>query len=455
MARGGRRAINMLEGSIWDRMLVFAIPLAFTGVLQQLFNTADVFCLGQFVGKNAMAAVGSTTPVIGSVVSLLMGLSLGANVVIARSLGARKPEAIEPAVHTAVALSVLSGLLFLLFGEAVARPLLALLGTPGDVMPLAETYLRIYFAGFPAIALYNFEAAILRSRGDTRTPLLALFAATVVNITLNLLAVTALDLGIAGVAAATSAANYAAAAILFAALLRSPDLLRLSPGRIRLVRAPLREIVRIGLPAGIQGMVFSLSNLVIQSAINSLGADAIAASAAAFTIEINVYCFINAIGQAVTTFVSQNCGARNFPRCLRVTRVGMALEVAGSTVIGGLVIALAEPLMRIFTSDPGVVALGIIRILYVVVPTYVNCGIETLSSALRGYGISLAPAMNALVCICGVRILWVWIAFPQRPEFSTLMAVYPLSWSVTLLILCFIYFWYRKELAYKIGSKVA
>ena len=310
----GTRNMDMLHGSFWDKLIIFSMPLALTGVLQQLFNAADVAVLGQCVGKNAMAAVGNNISVIGLLVNLFLGLSLGANVVIARFIGAKKPGQVGTAVQTSFLLALLTGVGLAVFGELMAGPIIRWLEVPIDVREMAETYLRVYLLGLPVIGVYNFEAAILRARGDTKTPLIALAVASVINIILNLLFVE-VGWGVAGVAAATDIANVISAGMLLLALVRSDDIIHLELRGLRLDSKLLKDIVAIGLPAGIQGMVFSLSNILIQAAINSLGPDAMAASAAAFTIEVNVYCVLSAFAQATTTFVSQNYGAGNLPRC--------------------------------------------------------------------------------------------------------------------------------------------
>ena len=432
------RNMDMLQGSFWDKLIIFALPLALTGVFQQLFNAADVAVLGQFVGKNAMAAVGNNISVIGILVNLFMGLSLGSNVVIARFIGAKKPEKVGTAVQTSFALALITGVLLLVFGEAMAGPRLKWLAVPAEVESMAETYLRVYLLGLPFIGVYNFEAAILRARGDTKTPLMALIVASVVNITLDL-AFVMLGWSIMGVALATVLATGVSAFILFWALTHSQDILRLQFQGFTFNKRLLRDIVAIGLPAGVQGMVFSFSNILIQAAVNSLGPDAMAASAAAFAVEVNVYCVLNAFAQATTTFVSQNYGAGNLTRCFQITRVGMALDIAFTVAMGTLVITFARPLLGLFNADETVVELGIIRFWFIVAPQFLQVFIDVLSGALRGYGFSLPPALLALVGICGVRIAWLYTLFPASPTYGTLMACYPVSWLLTGIFIGILY----------------
>ncbi|MBR2178820.1 MAG: MATE family efflux transporter [Selenomonadaceae bacterium] len=436
----------MLNGSLWDKIIIFALPLAFTGVLQQLFNAADVAVLGQFVGKNAIAAVGNNISLIGLLVNLFLGLSLGANVVIAQNIGANRLHVAHAAVSTAFIIALIVGFVITIIGELLTDPVLEYMEVPIDVWSMAETYLRIYLLGMPAIGLYNFESAIFRSRGDTKTPMIALIIASALNLALNLVFVTVFDWAVAGVAAATVIANIVSAAILFRALIHEGGIIHLDIKAMTFNKALLREIVRIGLPAGIQGMVFSISNLLIQAAINSLGADAMAASAAAFTIEINVYCFMSAFGQAATTFVSQNYGAGNLPRCKRITWVTMLINGIFFVMVAAAILIFAEPLLKFFNSDPNVIELGKLRLLYIVSPQLINVIMEIISGSLRGYGISMAPAVLTLIGVCGVRITWLYTIFPTAPNYETLMTVYPLSWLLTTIMLCFAYQFYMKHL---------
>lgn len=440
------RDIDMLRGSLWDKMILFALPLAITGVMQQLLNAADVFTLGQFVGKNAMAAVGNNISMVGLIVSLMMGLSLGANVVIAHSIGANRIDRAQSAVSTAFVLAMICGIFFCILSEFLVTPIFYFLDVPAQVVDMAETYLRIFLLGLPAISLYNFQAAIFRSKGDTRTPLIALAVASFVNIILNLIFVLQFDWGVAGVAAATVIANVVSAIILFLELLKADGVIKLNLNALIVDRTELFEIVRIGLPAGIQSMVFSLSNLLIQAAINSLGADAMAASAAAFTIEINVFCVVNGFGQAATTFVGQNYGAGNLKRCKRATWVSMGLSAIFMQTLCLVILFFAEDILSLFNEDPEVIRLGVIRLWYIVAPELINVFMEGLSGALRGYGISLTPAVITLLCVCGIRVVWVFIVFAKIPTYATLMAVYSISWFITTIFLIAAYRYHIKRL---------
>lgn len=441
-----RRTMDMLNGPIWGKMILFALPLALTGVLQQLYNAADVAVLGHYVSSEAMAAVGNNVPVIGLVVSLFMGLALGANVIVARFIGMKDEEQANVAVHTSISLAIVFGVGIAILGELFAGLITDMLGVPEAVAEYSETYLRVYIAGMPFMAIYNFLAAIFRSKGDTQTPLFALAVASVFNIAGNLFLVLACGMGAGGVALATVLANLLSAAILFRKQMTLEGALKLDPTKLfRFDKRLSRAVFRVGMPAAIQGMVFSLSNLIIQSAINSLGPEAMAGSVAAFTIEINVYCFINAFGLAATTFVSQNYGAGNLARCRRATWVSMGLNFAATFVLLALVYTFAEDLLGFFSDNPEVIALGVTRILYVVLPEPVNVIMETVSDAMRGYGYSMPPAMVTLFCICTIRVIWVWTVFSASPDYATLMQVYPISWVITTVALCWLYWHHQKK----------
>lgn len=446
--------IDMLNGSLWDKMIVFALPLAFTGVLQQLYNAADVAVLGRYVSNEAMAAVGNNVPVIGLIISLCMGLALGANVVVARFLGMRDEERASAAVHTAFLTAVMFGVAAMIVGEIASGFAMDLLDVPESVVDDSLAYLRVYLLGMPFIAVYNFLAAVYRSQGDTQTPLWALCAASLFNIVGNLFAVLVLDMGAGGVALMTALANLISSGILFWRLTRIQGALHLDVKRLLTLDKPaFRAMVRIGWPAGLQGAVFSLSNLIIQAAINSLGPDAMAGSVAAFTIEINVYCFINAFGLAATTFVSQNYGAGNLARCRRATWVSMGLNFVAACLMIALVVIFGRELLGFFSSSDDVIALGMMRIFWVVLPEPVNVVMETVSDAMRGYGYSLPPAVMTLVCICSIRVIWIWTVFAAMPTYDVLMAVYPVSWIVTTIGLCWLYVRHQKMLEAKLAAR--
>ncbi|MBB5183069.1 MATE family efflux transporter [Catenisphaera adipataccumulans] len=436
---------NLTQGSLGDKIFRFALPLALTGILQQLFNAADVVVIGRFVGKEAMAAVGSNTPVIGLLVNLFVGISLGAIVVIARYTGEQNEEKVHDAVHTAIAIALVSGLTLMAVGEALAVPFLRLLSVPASVMPLSVLYLRIYFLGLPVILLYNFESGIFRSQGNTRTPLICLVISGVINVILNLIFVVVFHHSVDGVAWATVIANCVSSGLLLTLLCHQEDWTRVRLREIRIHGTQAAEIFRIGVPAGIQGMVFAVSNVTIQSAINSLGADIMAASSAAFNIEIIAYYIINSFGQACTTFVSQNLGAGKLDRCRWATKLALLQDLAATLGIMFILLTFGKPLLGLFNEDPVVVQYGYIRLQYLVGGELLDVIMEVLSGAMRGYGRSLEPAVVTVLGVCGVRIAWVLTVFARSHDYGTLMSVYPLSWAVTAAILTVVYVHARRS----------
>ena len=444
--KNNTRSVNMLEGSLWDKILVVALPFAFTGIMQQLFNAADIAMLGQFVGKEAMAAVGSNSPIIGMVLSLFIGISLGANVIIARFIGKKNIHGVHAAVHTAILVALGCGVAMAIAGELLVEPLLRLLSVPEEIFDLAVLYLRVFWLAMPFILLYNFESSIFRSQGDTRTPLYCLIASGITKFFLNLFFILVLDMSVEGVAIGTIVATALSSAMLFYFLCRSQTEIRVRLTEFHVDKRILLPMLRIGLPAGMQGMVFALSNLCIQSAINELGPDVMAASAAAFNLEIFTFFLINAFGQVCTTFVSQNYGARNIRRCKQAMKWCLFQDLLLTACICALLILFGVPLLHIFSDDSTVVALGFIRLKYVAGLEFINAVIEVLSGAMRGYGSSLIPALITLFGICGTRVTWVYTVFAWEPDFATLMMVFPVSWAVTAAILCVAYAWFIKQL---------
>lgn len=425
------RRMDMVNGSLGDKIIRYAIPLAVTGILQQLFNAADLAVVGQFSGKEAMAAVGGNAPVIGLLVNLFVGISLGSNVIIARSIGQKDEESISKAVHTSVIVALLGGVFLAVLGELLAPLIVEMLDVPEDVFPLAIKYLRIYLAGMPVILLYNFEAAIFRSTGNTRTPLAALTVSGVLNVVLNLFFVLGLGMDVDGVAAATVLSNLVSAALLFAALARTDQAIRINPRKLRVYGDVLGQILRIGIPAGIQGMIFSFANIIIQSAVNSLGTTVMAASSAAYNLEVFSYYILNSFGQACTTFVGQNYGAGKNDRCRKTLRLCLLQSLASTAAVSALIFLFSRPLLGIFNTDPDVIAAGRIRLAYIFLAYLFSFAQEGLSGYLRGFGVSFIPTACSVIGICGVRLAWIFTVFQQSRTFSTIMQVYPLSLGIT------------------------
>ena len=437
--------MDMLNGPLGRKILRFAVPLAATSILQQLFNAADIAVVGQFAGDKALAAVGANTFVINMLINLFVGISVGVNVVVANSIGAQSYRAITRSVHTSVIVSFISGILLSFIGVFFARPILSAISTPTDVLDLAVRYLQVYFAGIPFVMLYNFVAAILRGKGDTKRPLYVLLATGAINVLLNVLFVAGFGMSVTGVALATVIANALSAGTLFYFLLHEVGPFKLEFWKLRITPVFLGRIMRVGLPAGLQGVVFSFSNVCLQSAINSLGSATVAASAAALTYEFIVYYWLNSFSHACVTFVGQNYGAKNLERCRSAVRWTILLATTSTFALSMLCCYFAKPLLSLYTSDPEIIATGSIRMYVVVGVLFINVFLDVFSGALRGMGQSLAPALTCVVGVCGIRILWVIFVFPQYRSFASLMVVYPLSWITTIMVLAGIYIYRVKH----------
>lgn len=433
-----RRQIDMLNGPLWSRLPMFALPVAATAILEQLFNASDIAVVGNFTGTErtaAVAAVGANSPIISLIVNLFVGIALGANVVIANAIGRQDEKAVHKAVHTSVAVAVLGGIFIAVIGELVSGTLLRSLNVPDDVFPLALLYLRIYLLGMPVILLYNFEAAIFRSIGDTRTPLMALTASGILNVLLNLFFVAVLHMTVNGVAIATVISNAVSSALLFRNLAHSESYIRIEPKNIRIDMKAFGQIMKIGLPAGIQSAVFAVSNIVIQSAINSLGKVVMAASSAAYNIEIFAYDVMNSFSQACTTFVGQNYGAKQIKRCKRTLALCLIEDAIATASAIILVLLAGRYMLAVFNSDPEVIDIGYTRLKMVFFAYIFSMLYDVMSGYLRGFGISLAPAILTTIGVCGVRIAWIKLIFPQDPTFHTIMTAYPVSLSFTALLI--------------------
>ena len=442
----GKKQLDMLHGSIWNKIPQFALPVAATAILEQLFNASDVAVVGNFTGADrtiAVAAVGANSPIIGLVVNLFIGIALGTNVVIANAVGHGNKEDVSKAVHTSVLLALLGGFLVACAGELLAAPILGLLNVPDDVFPLALLYLRIYLAGMPVILLYNFEAAIFRSVGETKIPLIALATSGILNVLLNLFFVAILHMTVNGVAIATVISNGVSSVLLYRRLRQTTQDIHLEPKRLRIDWGLLKRILRIGLPAGIQSAVFAISNIVIQSAINSLGTVVMAASSAAYNIEIITYDILNSFSQACTTFVGQNFGAGELRRCKKTLLLCIVEGIAALAVAITAILFFGKSLLAIFNNDPEVVNTGYIRLMMVMLSHSFSLLYEVMSGYLRGFGISLVPALLTTLGVCGIRIGWIQFVFSQSRTFQTIMTGYPVSLSATALLILIALLCYR------------
>ena len=433
-----KRQLDMLHGSIWNKLPLFALPVAATAILEQLFNASDIAVVGNFTGTGktiAVAAVGANSSIIALIVNLFVGIALGANVVIATAIGSNDRDTAQKAVHTSIVVAVLGGLFVAAVGELIAAPLLSSLHVPEDVLPSALLYLRIYLLGMPVILLYNFEAAIFRSVGNTRTPLIALFASGILNVVLNLFFVAVLRMTVNGVAIATVLSNAVSSVLLFRRLRATQQHIHVQWRSLRIDWETLGQIMRIGLPAGIQSAVFAVSNIVIQSAINSLGTVVMAASSAAFNIEVFAYDVLNSFSQACTTFVGQNYGAGQLGRCKRTLLLCLVEDLIASVTAIALVLLVGKQLLAVFNNDPEVISIGYTRLLIVFSAYTFSMLYEVMSGYLRGFGISLVPAILTTIGVCGVRIGWIHFVFPQNQTFQTILIAYPLSLAATALMI--------------------
>lgn len=428
--------IDMCSGSVFSKMLFFALPLMCSSILQLLFNAADIVVVGRFAGDNALAAVGSNTALINLLTNLFVGLSVGSNVLTAQYYGAKKDRDLKETVHTSMLLSIYSGVLLTVIGLAGARGLLELMQAPPEVLELAVLYLRIYFLGMSSMMVYNFGSAILRAVGDTKRPLYYLLSAGIVNVVLNLFFVIGCHMGVAGVGIATVISQTISALLVVRCLVREQGGIHLEIKELSISKEKLAKIMQIGLPAGFQGTVFSLSNVVIQSAVNSFGNIAVAGNSAAANIEGFVYMAMNAFYQATISFTSQNYGAKEYKRIYKILFAGELFVVITGTLLGNLAVFFGETLLGIYSSSAEVIAAGMMRV-RIICSVYALCGVmDVLVGALRGIGYSIIPMIVSLVGACGLRLLWIATVF-QIPEYHSLTTVYisyPITWTITLTV---------------------
>ena len=440
-------SIDMVNGPLAGKLLLFALPLMLSSLLQLLFNAADVVVVGRYAGKEALAAVGSNGSLINLLVNLFIGFSVGANVVVARDLGAGREEDVGKSVHTFVTLSLISGVVLMAAGTILARQLLVWTASPAEVIGLATVYLRIYFCGMPANMLYNFGAAILRAQGDTRRPLYFLSIAGVTNVALNLLFVIVLEMSVAGVALATIISQYISALLVLQCLIRDKGALRLDLKKLGLDKRVIIRICQVGLPAGFQGIVFSLSNVVIQSSINSFNSTAIVAgSSTSSNIEGFVYTGMNAIYQTCLTFTSQNYGAGKCRRVDRTLLLCLGYVTAIGLALGNLAVFLGPQLASIYApGEPEVVAQAVLRLQYVC-SLYFLCGImDTMVGVLRGLGYSVVPMVVSMVGACVTRLVWVATIFQVYRSPEVLYLSYPVSWTITLTVHILFFLFIRRH----------
>ena len=431
------RKQSMTEGSLWNKILGFAFPLAMTGILQQAFNAADIAVVGNFtgeLGEACMAAVGANTPIINFIINGFLGISLGTNVVIANAVGSKDDETVQKAVHTSMIVAVLGGVIIALLGELLAEPIFRMQNISDEAFSMALLYFRIYIAGTPVILLYNFEAAVFRGIGNTRIPFLALVIAGLINIGLNVFFVVFMGRTVDGVATATVISNMISGIVLLLFLKKSKTSARFDEKKLRISGSVLKKILKIGIPSSLQACVFSAANIIIQSAINSLGTLVAAASSAAFNIEIFSYYVLNSFGQACTTFTGQNFGAKKIDRCKKSLKLCLIEGIVIEGLMVGFLLFFGRDLIAVFKpGNPELVEIGYVRVMFITTAHLFSLFYDVMSGYMRGYGISLSPALVTMCCICGIRIIWIYTVFEQFRSFASIMAVYPLSLGVNAL----------------------
>ena len=431
------RKQSMTEGSLWNKILGFAFPLAMTGILQQAFNAADIAVVGNFtgeLGEACMAAVGANTPIINFIINGFLGISLGTNVVIANAVGSKDDETVQKAVHTSMIVALLGGVIVALLGELLAEPIFRMQNISDEAFSMALLYFRIYIAGTPVILLYNFEVAIFRGIGNTRIPFLALVIAGLINVGLNIFFVVFMGRTVDGVATATVISNMISGIVLLLFLKKSKTPARFDEKKLRISGSVLKKILKIGIPSSLQACVFSAANIIIQSAINSLGTLVAAASSAAFNIEIFSYYVLNSFGQACTTFTGQNYGARKFDRCRKSLKLCLLEGIVIEGLMVGFLLFFGRDLIAVFKpGNPELVEIGYVRVMFITTAHLFSLFYDVMSGYMRGYGISLSPALVTMCCICGIRIIWIYTVFEQFRSFASIMAVYPLSLGVNAL----------------------
>ena len=425
---------SMLEGPLFRNIILYAIPVMLTGVLQLLFNAADLIIVGRFCGSISVAAVGATGAITNLIVNLFIGLSVGAGVTVAHGLGGEDDEAVSRTVHTAVPTAIITGLVLTLIGIAVARPVLIWMETPDNVLPLSAIYMQIYFAGMPFSMLYNFCASILRAAGDTKSPLVYLTLAGVINVVLNIFFVTMFHMNVAGVALATILSQVVSALLVLRALMHRRDACRFVLREMHIYKPQLMKMIRIGMPAGVQGSMFAISNVIIQSSINSFGDAVMSGNAAAGNIEGFLYIALNAFHQTSVNFIGQNVGALQYKRVNKVLWLCLGCSAVLGIAGGVGIYAAGEPLLGIYITDsPAAITYGMERLLYVAVPYFILGLMDVSTGALRGLGASITPMIISILGVCGIRIAWIYTIFqmPQYHEPKSLYISYIVSWLVT------------------------
>lgn len=439
-ANKNKYEMDMCSGSLLPKILLYSLPLMLSGILQLLFNAADIVVVGRFAGNDALAAVGSTSSLINLLVNVFMGLSVGTNVMVARFYGAGQKKELEEMVHTAILTSIVSGVILIFVGLALSRPALLLMDTPENVIDQSVLYIRIYFVGMPAMMLYNFGSAVLRAVGDTRRPLYFLMSAGVINVVLNLFFVISLSMGVAGVALATIISQAVSAILVLLCLMRSESDYCVELKKLRIVKDKMLKMIQIGLPAGMQGALFSVSNVLIQSSVNSFGSIAMAGNTAAQNLEGFVYTAMNALHQTCISFTGQNYGAKQYKRMGKILLICQGCVIVVGVLMGTGVYLAGGTLLKLYSPDPEVIQYGMLRLSYICT-TYALCGMmDVMVGSLRGMGYSIMPMLVSLTGACLFRIVWIMTIFKAHHSLEILYVSYPISWGLTFAahLLCFL-----------------
>lgn len=446
MAKTARHyEMNMTEGPLLGKILRFSLPLALTGILQLLYNAADVVVVGQYVGSQALAAVSSTGSLVNLIVSVFSGLSLGTSVAVAQGFGAGKKEDAGRTVHTSIAVALLGGIAVAILGLFLSRPMLVLMDSPDDVLDLSALYLKIYFLGAPFNMLYNFGSAVLRAVGDTKRPLYFLTISGLINVVLNLFLVIVCKLGVAGVAIATVVSQVVSCVLVLLCLIHSDGFIRLRVREIRIYKDKLLEILKIGLPAGLQGSIFSISNVIIQSSVNSFGSAAMAGNGAASNLEGFISTSMDAVYQAALTFISQNVGARKPHRISKIMWCCLGVVSVVGLGMGLLYYAFQTPLLQIYNTEADVIRMGEIRIGVMALPYFTMGIMNVFVGGLRGFGNSFVPMVVSILGVCVFRMVWIYTVFPLEHTLQVLYLSYPISWILTAVIHCICYLVVKKR----------
>lgn len=439
-------SLDMTKGPFLKKILRFSLPLVLTGLLQMIYNTADVIVVGRFAGGTALAAVGATGSLVHLILNIFLGLSMGSGVMTAKYIGAKDEDSVKRCVHSAMLLSILSGIFVAIFGFLFSEQLLVLMDSPEDVLPLSTLYLKIFFLGAPAGMVFNFGASIVRATGDTKKPLIILSLSGILNIVLNLILVIYFHMSVAGVAIATITAQYVSATVITVVLLNMKNACKLDLKKLRLYKEEVKRILYVGIPAGIQNSLFSISNVIIQTTVNSFGSVAMAGIAAGSNVENLIYTCTNAVSQTTMTFSSQNLGAKKYENFNKIYFRCILLTIAIAGSMGALGVIFKDFFVGIFSTDPAVIAIGAER-LTLILPFYFFCSLMDVGAGqLRGMGKSFLPMIISLLGGCGLRLLWVFAFFPKNPTLIYLYYAYPISWSITAVVLFICYFLVRKQI---------